>query len=352
LHPSAGHLAGPWEQVAVDLLGPYTQSDAGNKYIIVFTDRFTRFPEAKALPEATAGTVARAFVDLIVSRYGAPRHLLCDNGAQFTSTLLADTCRLLGVKRGFTTAYHPQANPVERVNQEITRMIGKFCTIEGHQRTWDVRLPEMLAAIRFSANATLGEVPAFLCTGRMPRTPLQWSFELDGSSAGLPPLKSLNTHVTQLHANLQEAMSVARTNATAQNARYKTAYDRGRKPVQFQPLDFVRILLPQRSSANRRVTGKFSPKYSSEVYRIAKRGTGDIFVLRLPRSRVTLSRAAPFLLKVSPFVARKHGWNPDGAPGADWAIEDTPGVVEDGSEPEDEIQIPDLSDDDDLGTVS
>ena len=53
--------------VGVDILGPLPLSESGNKYIVVFTDYLTKRPEAFALKDMKAETIARVFVDEIMS---------------------------------------------------------------------------------------------------------------------------------------------------------------------------------------------------------------------------------------------------------------------------------------------
>ncbi len=49
-------------QPAMDLLGPLPESEAGNSYVLVVADYFTRWMEAFALPNQEASTVAKASV--------------------------------------------------------------------------------------------------------------------------------------------------------------------------------------------------------------------------------------------------------------------------------------------------
>ena len=44
----------PFELCAWDVMGPLPESIKGNKYILVFMDYLTKFPEAFALPDQTA----------------------------------------------------------------------------------------------------------------------------------------------------------------------------------------------------------------------------------------------------------------------------------------------------------
>ena len=70
---------GPFHRVAVDVWGPFPPIYNSNKYIIVFSDYLTRWPEVVAVNNADAKTTAKAFVEEIVCRHGAPRVLLSDN---------------------------------------------------------------------------------------------------------------------------------------------------------------------------------------------------------------------------------------------------------------------------------
>ena len=80
--------AAPMEMTAMDIVGPLPLSCARNKYILVFCDYLTRWPEAYAIPNHKADTVARVFVEQIVFRYGVPKKLLTDRGTDFLSDLL------------------------------------------------------------------------------------------------------------------------------------------------------------------------------------------------------------------------------------------------------------------------
>lgn len=47
--------------VAVDFTGPYSESDVGNRYILVVGDYFTKWMEAYAIPDQEAKTVQRSW---------------------------------------------------------------------------------------------------------------------------------------------------------------------------------------------------------------------------------------------------------------------------------------------------
>ena len=55
--------AGPNERVHVDLFGPLRTSTAGNKYILVMTDAFSKYAEMASILDKSATSVARAFLE-------------------------------------------------------------------------------------------------------------------------------------------------------------------------------------------------------------------------------------------------------------------------------------------------
>ena len=100
---------GRFDHVHIDLVDPLPSRN-GFEYILTMTDRFSRWVEATPLRKTSAQTVARAFYDTWVSRYGGPKVITSDQGSQFESRLFAALLSLIGCERIRTTAYHPAAN--------------------------------------------------------------------------------------------------------------------------------------------------------------------------------------------------------------------------------------------------
>ncbi|KAK8780235.1 hypothetical protein V5799_018426 [Amblyomma americanum] len=118
----------PFQQVGMDLLGPFPVSSMGNRYIVVATDYLSRYCETKALPRGTAAEIAQFFVHHIVLRHGAPVVVLTHRGTAFTSALTHEVLRLSGTSHRKTTAYHPQTNGLtERLNKTIADMMSYVC---------------------------------------------------------------------------------------------------------------------------------------------------------------------------------------------------------------------------------
>ena len=69
-------------KISLDLSGPYPTSMSGNKYIIAFVDWFSGWPEAFAVPDKTADTVAHLLLENIFPRFGCPLQIVTDNGSE------------------------------------------------------------------------------------------------------------------------------------------------------------------------------------------------------------------------------------------------------------------------------
>ena len=51
-------VEGAFDRVAVEVLGLYPVTNSGSRYIVVFSDYYTRWPEAFALPSCEAHRIA------------------------------------------------------------------------------------------------------------------------------------------------------------------------------------------------------------------------------------------------------------------------------------------------------
>ena len=91
-------------------MGPLPITSRGCKYILVITDKFSKWVEAFPLRVIDSETLAKVLVDEVVCRYGIPFTLHSDQGANLISEVITSLCKQLGIERTRTTAYHPQSN--------------------------------------------------------------------------------------------------------------------------------------------------------------------------------------------------------------------------------------------------
>ena len=171
-------VEGAFDRVAVDCVGPLPLSKSGNRYLVVFSDYLTRWPEAFAVPSIDAPVIAKLFVNEIIGRHGSPRTLLSDKGQNFMSRLIHEVCKIVNT---------------EKVNT-------------------------ILLAYRVSPSEITGESPFYLLYGREARLPLDVSL-LAPAPADLSP--SIAEHRARIVQQIEEAQELAKTNIQLAQQRMK-----------------------------------------------------------------------------------------------------------------------------------
>ena len=140
-------------KLSLDLSGPYPQSMSGNKYIIAFVDWFSEWPEAFAVPDKTADTVANLLIEEICPKYGCPLQIVTNNGTENVNNVIRETLESLNIHHVLTSVYHPQSNAkVERFHRTLHDVLSK--KLAGNQQYWDVYLNQALATIRFNISVS------------------------------------------------------------------------------------------------------------------------------------------------------------------------------------------------------
>ena len=86
--PELSNSREPNERVHMDLFGPLkTRSASGNKLILVITDTFTKYTELVPVLNKEASTVARAFFERWICRFGVPTVIISGNAIKHLRTL-------------------------------------------------------------------------------------------------------------------------------------------------------------------------------------------------------------------------------------------------------------------------
>ena len=230
----------PFERIAMGIVGPLPRSIKGYKYILVVCDYATRYPEAIPLKKFTADTVVEELITLF-ARYGVPKEILTDQGTNFTSQLLQELYKLLGVKPITTTPYHPQTDGlVERFNKTLKDLLRKI--IQGEGREWEKYLPCVLFAYREVPQESTGFSPFELIFGRDVRGPLdilkeQWSKAEEA-------VDDILTYVTKVRERMEAAREIVIQNMKKSQNKQKEWYDLKARDMKLRIGDHVLVLLP------------------------------------------------------------------------------------------------------------
>ena len=97
----------PMELVHIDYLITESNKTEKDINILVVTDHFTRLAQASVTSSQTASVVVKTLWDKFFMYYGIPEKILSDQGKNFESSLIAELCKLTGVKKLRTTRYGP-----------------------------------------------------------------------------------------------------------------------------------------------------------------------------------------------------------------------------------------------------
>src|ERR1044071_373418 len=99
----------------------------GNRYIITAIDYFTRWPEARAVPQANTQNAAKFIYKELICRYGIINIIHSDQETHFVNETISELIKRFDMKYYKVTAYHSQANGlVERFNRTLKKTLAKL----------------------------------------------------------------------------------------------------------------------------------------------------------------------------------------------------------------------------------
>ena len=123
------------------------------------------------------------------TRVGVPKEILSDQGSQFLSAVMKETCRLLSLKQLVTTAYHPICNGlIEKFNGTLMNMLRHMCAEK--PKDWDRYVGPLLFAYREVRQDSLSYSPFELLYGRTVRGPMSTLRELMTNEVAVPEVKT------------------------------------------------------------------------------------------------------------------------------------------------------------------
>lgn len=156
---SWSYPAAPMERIHVDIAGP-----CNDKYYFVIVDAFSKWPEIFQTSRITTSEIIEK-LNSVFARYGNPKHIVSDNGTQFTSAEFTNFLQSRGINHYRTAPYHPQSNgQAERFVDTLKRALKKL----QQEGTNAENLETFLQTYRSTPNrsAPQGLSPAELFLGR------------------------------------------------------------------------------------------------------------------------------------------------------------------------------------------
>ncbi|KAL7301787.1 hypothetical protein TKK_0005775 [Trichogramma kaykai] len=159
--PMARHVfpQGPWQCLAIDLMGPLPNKDM----ILVVIDYFSRFQEIRFLKSTTSSIIIKHLNEIFL-RFGIPKSIKSDNGPQFVSEEFKNYCSLNNIDLIHSSPYWPQANgEVENMNRSILK---RLQIAHNQGKDYQVEIQRFLLMYNATPHGTTGKSPSELLYGR------------------------------------------------------------------------------------------------------------------------------------------------------------------------------------------
>ena len=175
--PSRDVRTAPWEQVDVDLIGPWKITTVTNRTYefnaLTSIDRVTGLAELIRIDDKTSAHVTDKFIESWLSRYPRPFACCHDNGGEFSGWEFQKLMQDFGVRDVPTTSRNPTANGIcERMHQTVADVLKTRIQSHPPRTLGDARalVDEALAtashAIRANVSQATGYSPGALAFHR------------------------------------------------------------------------------------------------------------------------------------------------------------------------------------------
>lgn len=175
---TAGAAHSPYASIRASFVGHFVQIDTvsmplskkGNKFLVSWTDLYSRWSGGGALQSLTADGVASILVESLLGLVGMPVFLISDQGPEFDNKVIRALAALCKGRFSYlpTTSRHPEGNShQERANATISDCIAtslsQLCLAEDR---WEEILPAARYAFHSAVHSATGQTPARLFLGR------------------------------------------------------------------------------------------------------------------------------------------------------------------------------------------
>lgn len=232
-----------FDKIQMDIVGPLPVTKNGNKYLLTIQDNLTKYSDAIPVATIDATTIALAFANNFICRFGCPKVIHTDQGSNFISHTLKIFCKVFKIRQIKSTAFRPQSlGSLERAHHVFVEYLKHYCKA----KDWDEWVKFAMFSYNTSVHESTGYTPYELIFGKKARIPSEFAEE------EIPA--TYNDYFDDLFSRISGTQANAAANLERAKNISKTYYDRRQNPRNFHLNDMVLLLKEPRVS-------KFDPQW-------------------------------------------------------------------------------------------
>jgi hypothetical protein len=266
----------PFMKWGMDIVGKLPKAPGGKVFMLAMTDYFSKWIEAEAFSQVTDREVVSFIKRNILTRFGIPAEIICDNGSQFISRRTTNFCESWGIKMITSTPVHPQANgQAEFSNKIIINNLKK--RLKEKKGKWAEELPFALWADRTTSKNATGQTPFSLVFGAEAVIPTE--MVIPTARSGLQNPQDNDRALMENLETVDELRDAARFRIAAYQQRITKAYNKNIRIRRFQVGDLV--LRKAFQNTTKASDGKLAPKWEGPYLIDSEAGKGAYWLSTL-----------------------------------------------------------------------
>ena len=263
---------GSEDAMQIDLL-PNLPTSGGYQTIMTAIDVFSRYLFAYPLVKATASNTAKVLIDIMTQHAYLPTTLITDEGTAFTSKIIDQITKILGITLKCATTKHPQTIGKLEGTQASLKINLKLASGE-YRRQWHKYLTLAVLNYNTTYHSSIGCEPSKVFHGRIPYNVLDHKLVINPNKDFLPTTE----FAEELQQRTQILIDKAKQNIMQSYLKYKEYYDRKAKAAPLKEQDFCFILQPKADNQGSKVP--FRDYCWIGPYRIEKVLPNDNYIVR------------------------------------------------------------------------
>ncbi len=193
--------------VHLDMIAAPVASGNNNKYILSFTDAFSKYPELVAISDRTPETVAKSIFTRWICRYGVPTKIITNREKEFCNEVTVELYKAmkLNPESGcqFPIFYFKEKTANRTIDKYLKQIFELMTT------DWEIYLAPLMFSYNTSFNRTFQTSPHFVIFGQHARQPAFNHGNWENKHLGESP-------AAEKYQNLQATRQVALQNVAHQ----------------------------------------------------------------------------------------------------------------------------------------